>query len=104
MKVASWSTVGLRNSGAVSRMKSFQNWPGSWGSPAGSGSGGADRSTRSSTNPRGSRRPRHEASAANTTEWPRLRRTSPMPMQLFVGPYADSGMNRMVSGWAIISS
>jgi hypothetical protein len=25
-------------------------------------------------------------------------------MQLFVGPYADSGMNRTVSGWAIISS
>jgi hypothetical protein len=25
MNVASWSIVGLRNSGAVSRMKSFQN-------------------------------------------------------------------------------
>jgi hypothetical protein len=24
-----------------------------------------------------------------------------MPTQLFVGPYADSGMNRTVSGWAI---
>ncbi len=29
MKVSSCWTVGLRNSGAVSRMKSFQNWPAS---------------------------------------------------------------------------
>ena len=30
MNVASCSIVGLRNSGAVSRMKSFQNCPASW--------------------------------------------------------------------------
>ena len=34
MKVASCSIVGLRNSGAVSRMKSFQNWPASPVSPS----------------------------------------------------------------------
>ena len=28
MNSASWSIVGLRKTGAVSRMKSFQNWPG----------------------------------------------------------------------------
>ena len=28
-QVSSCSIVGLRNSGAVSRMKSFQNWPAS---------------------------------------------------------------------------
>ena len=98
MKVASCSTVGFRNSGAVSRMKSFQNWPASWAGASG-GDGGA-RFTRSSTKPSGSRRPAHEASAANTTLWPRLRRTSPIPTQLFVGPYADSGMNRIVRGAA----
>jgi len=31
MKVSSCSIVGLRNSGAVSRTKSFQNWPGASG-------------------------------------------------------------------------
>ena len=27
-----------------------------------------------------------------------------MPMQLFVGPKADSGMNRIVRGWAMAGS
>jgi len=64
MNVASWSIVGLRNSGAVSRMKSFQNCPASWGA---SGGGGGARSTRSSTKPSGASRPFHDASAAKTT-------------------------------------
>ena len=44
MNSRSWSIVGLRKTGAVSRMKSFQNWPGS-----SSTSGGVD-------SPRGRRR------------------------------------------------
>src|SRR4051794_605435 len=98
MKVASCSIVGFRNSGAVSRMKSFQNWPASGARPSGSGSAGGARSTRSSMNPSGSSRPAHDASAAKTTRCPWRRRTSPIPMQLFVGPNADSGMNRTVRG------
>ena len=31
-----------------------------------------------------------------TTRAPRRRNTSPMPMQLFVGPYAPSGKKTMV--------
>ena len=95
MNVASCSIVGLRNSGAVSRMKSFQNWP---ASPASPSSAGGARSTRSSSKPSASSRPRQDASAAKTTRCPRRRRTSPIPMQLFVGPCADSGMNRTVRG------
>jgi hypothetical protein len=34
----------------------------------------------------------------NTTRWPRRRSTSPMPTQLFVGPYAPSGKKAMVFG------
>src|SRR3989304_5737402 len=52
MNVSSCSMVGLRNSGAVSVMKSVQNWPASCSSSA----GGA-RSTRSSSKPSGSRGP-----------------------------------------------
>jgi hypothetical protein len=81
MNVLSCSIVGLRNSGAVLAMKSFQNWPASW-----SPSAGGDRSTRSSSNPSGSSLPRQDASAANTTRCPRCRRTLPIPTQLFVGP------------------
>src|SRR6266540_1429660 len=72
IQVSSCSMVGLRNSGAVSRTKSFQNCPGSTApSPA-----GAARSTRSSVNPRGASLPRHDASAAKTTRWPRRRSSS----------------------------
>ena len=81
--VSSCSIVGLRNSGAVSRTKSFQYWPGSLLS--GVSSGGA-RSTRSSSKPSAASFPLQDASAANTTRCPRLRRTSPIPTQLFVGP------------------
>src|SRR5690349_576191 len=96
--VSSCSIVGLRNSGAVSRTKSFQNCPALWSAAA----GGA-RSTRSSSKPSGSSRPFQDASAANTTRWPRRRRTSPIPMQLLVGPYALSGMNKIVSGRSLIA-
>ena len=68
----------------------------------GPASGGA-RSTRSSSKPSGSSRPFQDASAANTTRWPRRRNTSPIPMQLFVGPYALSGMNKIVSGRSLIT-
>ena len=44
MNSPSWSKVLLRKTGAVSRMKSFQNWPGS----SGSAGGGASRIVRSS--------------------------------------------------------
>ncbi len=102
MNVSSCSMVGLRNSGAVSRMNSFQNAPGSWSAaapePAGAGSGGGERWTRSSSKPSAASLPSQDASAANTTRWPRRSRISPTPTQLFVGPYADSGMNRNVIG------
>ena len=84
--VASWSRVGLANSGAVSLMKSIQNWPAASpvSSPA-SGSGGA-RSTRSSTKPYGASRPAQERSAAKTTRCPLSSSTLPRPMHWLVGP------------------
>ncbi len=85
MKVVSCSMVGLRNSGAVSRMKSFQNAPGS-SSPEPESSGGAARSTNSSSKPSGANRPFHEDSAAKTTRCPRSSSTLPMPMHWLVGP------------------
>jgi len=52
MKVSSWSNVGLRNSDAVSRMKSFQNFPASCSPTSSSAvSVGGARSTRSSSKP-----------------------------------------------------
>src|SRR5262249_51404759 len=93
IQVPSCSIVGLRNSGAVWATKSFQNCPASW-----SPSAGAARAARSSPKPRGPRLPLPDAPAAKTTRCPRLRSTSPIPMQLLVGPYALSGMNRIVSG------
>ena len=84
--------MGLRNVGAVSRMKSFQNWPG-----ASSTSGaGPSRMSRSS-NPRASSVPANDSSTMNTTRWPRERSTSPMPTQLLVGPNAPSGKNTTVA-------
>ncbi len=81
MKPSSCSIVGLRKTGAVSRMKSFQNWPGSSSEPA----GGVSRISRSS-NPFSASVPSNDSSAMNTTRWPRRRRTSPIPTQLLVGP------------------
>ena len=72
---------GLRNTGAVSRMKSFQNCPGT----SGSSGGGASRIRRSSK-PWAASVPAKDSSMMNTTRWPRRRRTSPIPTQLLVGP------------------
>ena len=93
MKPSSCSMVGLRNTGAVSRMKSFQNWPGS----SSASEGGPRRISRSSK-PLASNAPSKDSSMMNTTRCPRRRSTSPMPTQLFVGPYALSGKNTTV--WA----
>ena len=81
MNSPSCSIVGLRKTGAVSRMKSIQNWPGISGS-----SGGGPRRISRSSKPCASRLPAKHSSTMNTTRWPRSRRTCPMPTQLFVGP------------------
>ena len=81
MKPSSCSIVGLRNTGPVSRMKSFQNWPGSSSVSA----GGWSRISRSSK-PFSSSAPANDSSITNTTRWPRRLSTWPMPTQLFVGP------------------
>src|SRR5262245_34873768 len=85
------SRVDFRNTGAVSRMKSIQNWPGTSGS-----SGAGPRRIRRSSKPFASRLPANDSSTMNTTRWPRRRRMSPMPTQLFVGPKAPSGKNTIV--------
>ena len=81
MNSPSCSMVGLRKTGAVSRMKSIQNWP----ATSGSAGGGPRRISRSS-NPFAARLPAKLSSTMNTTRWPRARRTRPMPAQLLVGP------------------
>ena len=91
MNSASCSIVGLRKTGAVSRMKSFQNCPG-----ASSTSGGGPSRISRSSNPRASSVPANDSSTMNTTRWPRARSCSPMPTQLLVGPNAPSGKNTTV--------
>ena len=81
MNSPSCSRVDLRKTGAVSRMKSIQNWPGT----SGSAGGGPSRMSRSS-NPFISSVPANDSSTMNTTRWPRARSTCPIPTQLFVGP------------------
>ena len=81
MNSPSCSIVGLRKTGAVSRMKSIQNWPGTSGS-----AGGGPRRISRSSKPLASRLPANDSSTMNTTRWPRARSTLPMPAQLFVGP------------------
>ena len=81
MKPSSCSIVGLRKTGPVSRMKSFQNWPGSSSVSA----GGVSRISRSSK-PFSSSVPANDSSITNTTRCPRRLSTCPMPTQLFVGP------------------
>ena len=66
MKPSSCSIVGLRNTGPVSRMKSFQNWPGSSSVSA----GGVSRISRSSK-PFSSSVPANDSSITNTTRCPR---------------------------------
>ena len=85
------SRVDVRNTGAVSRMKSIQNWPGTSGSVG----GGPSRISRSS-NPFASRLPANDSSTMKITRCPRRRRMSPMPTQLLVGPKAPSGKNTIV--------
>ena len=70
MNSASCSIVGLRKTGAVSRMKSFQNWPGS----SSASGGGPSRISRSS-NPCASRLPANDSSMTKTTRCPRSRST-----------------------------
>ena len=79
--VSSWSYVLLRYSGAVSRMKSFQNWPGT----SGVSGRGVRRMSRSSK-PRGSMLPAKDSSRMKTIRAPRSWSTCAMPTQLFVGP------------------
>ena len=92
MNSSSCSKVVFRNTGAVSRMKSFQNWPGS-----SSCSGGGARRISRSSNPFSSSVPANDSSITKTTRWPRRRRTSPIPTQLLVGPKAPSGKKTIVS-------
>src|SRR5262245_6885901 len=92
MNSESCSIVGFRKTGAVSRMKSFQNCPGS----SSTSGGGPSRMSRSS-NPCASRLPAKDSSITKTTRWPRSRRTCPIPTQLFVGPYAPSGKKTTVA-------
>ena len=90
--VSIWTIVGLRNSGAVTRMNSAH------GSAAGSAfsSGGAIRIMRSS-NPLASRTPSNDSSTTKTIRWPRSDSTLAMATQLLVGPQAPgSGKNAIV--------
>src|SRR6478735_7748866 len=91
MKVSSCSMVGVRNTGAVSRMKSFQNWPGT-----SSTSGGGPSRISASSKPRAASVPANDSSMMNTTRWPRASSCSPMPTQLLVGPKAPSGKKTTV--------
>ena len=91
MNRPSCSMVGLRKTGAVSRMKSIQNWPGISGS-----AGAGPRRISRSSKPFASSVPANNSSTMNTTRWPRSRRTSPIPTQLLVGPKAPSGKKTIV--------
>ncbi len=62
MKPVSCSIVGFRKTGAVSRMKSIQNWPGTSGSV-----GGGPSRMRRSSKPFASRAPANDSSTMNTT-------------------------------------
>ena len=82
MNSASCSIVGLRKTGAVSRMKSFQNWPGLL-LDLGRRRRGASAAPRIPS-PRAC--PANDSSTTKTTRCPRSRSTWPIPTQLFVGP------------------
>ena len=97
MNSASCSVVDLRKTGAVSRMKSFQNWPG-----ASSVSGGGVSRISRSSKPCASSVPAKDSSTMKTTRWPRRRRTSPIPTQLLVGPNAPSGKKTIVDPFPCI--
>ena len=90
--VSIWAIVGLRNSGAVTRMNSAH------GSAEGSAfsSGGAIRIMRSS-NPLASRTPSNDSSTTKTIRCPRSSSTLAIATQLLVGPQAPgSGKNAIV--------
>jgi len=73
--------VGLRNWGAVSLMKSFQNCPG-----VSSTRGFGFKRMRASSKPLASRVPAKDSSTTKTTLAPMALSTFAMPTQLFVGP------------------
>jgi hypothetical protein len=91
MNSSSWTIVGFRKTGAVSRMKSIQNCPG-----ISSTSGLGPRRIRRSSKPFASNVPANDSSTTNTTRWPRARSTWPIPTQLLVGPKAPSGKKTIV--------
>jgi hypothetical protein len=99
MNSPSCSSVDLRKTGAVSRMKSFQNCPGS-----SSWAGGAERRISRSSNPFSSSVPAKDSSITKTTRWPWRRNTSPIPTQLLVGPKAPSGKKTMVLASASLTA
>ena len=81
MKPSSCSIVGLRNTGAVSRMKSFQNWPGS-----SSASGGGPSRISALLEALRLERAGERLLDDEHDAMPARRSTSPIPTQLFVGP------------------
>jgi hypothetical protein len=85
------SIVGLRNSGAVTRMNSPQ------GSASGSAfsSGGVIRISRSS-NPLASSTPVNDSSITNTIRWPRSFKTLAIATQLLVGPQAPGSGKKAI--------
>ena len=74
MNSPSCSSVDLRKTGEVSRMKSIQNCPGISGT-----SGGGPRRMSRSSKPLASRVPANDSSTTNTTRWPRARSTCADP-------------------------
>src|SRR5579864_9292598 len=97
VSVSICSIVGLRNSGAVSRMKSFQNCPG-----ASSTAGFGFSRISCSSKPLAFSVPWNDSSMTNTTCTPSRCSSLPMPTQLFVGPYAPSGKKTTVGGFPSI--
>ncbi len=93
------SIVGLRNSGAVTRMNSAH------GSAAASvSSSGAAMRIRRSSNPFASSTPSNDSSATNTMRWPRSSRTSAMATQLFVGPHAPGSGKKAIVFATVLAS
>ena len=90
MNSPSCSIVGLRNTGAVSRMKSFQNWP---GPPL---LGRRREPHQPLLEPLRLERARERLLDDEDDPVAARRSTSPMPTQLLVGPKAPSGKNTIV--------
>ena len=92
MNSASCSMVGLRNTGAVSRMKSFQNWPG-----ASSTSGGGAEAHQPLLEALGGQRAGERLLDDEDHAVAALAQELPMPTQLLVGPNAPSGKKTTVA-------